>query len=88
MRRRVVDMANLLTAEISSRDDEWTDPSWSSQRLVNVPAAAVASKRDPRIDVVRGVALLMIFVDRAANARHDVGIARDQRSRSECHVRL
>jgi hypothetical protein len=63
MRRRVVDMANHLTAEISSRDDEWTDPSRSSQRLVNVPAAAVASKRDPRIDVVRGVALLMIFVD-------------------------
>ncbi|HVR55249.1 MAG TPA: OpgC domain-containing protein, partial [Pseudolabrys sp.] len=25
--------------------------------------AAVASKRDPRIDVVRGMALLMIFVD-------------------------
>jgi hypothetical protein len=47
-----------------SRDDELTDPSRSKfQRLVHVPAAAVASKRDPRIDVVRGMALLMIFVD-------------------------
>jgi hypothetical protein len=27
------------------------------------PASAVASKRDPRIDVLRGIALLMIFVD-------------------------
>ena len=28
-----------------------------------IMTAAVASKRDPRIDVVRGMALLMIFVD-------------------------
>src|SRR5713101_9939203 len=27
------------------------------------PASVVASKRDPRIDVLRGIALLMIFVD-------------------------
>jgi hypothetical protein len=27
------------------------------------PASAIASRRDPRIDVLRGVALLMIFVD-------------------------
>ncbi len=64
MRGRVVDMANILTAKIITRDDGLTDRSRSkSQRLVHVPAAAVASKRDPRIDVVRGMALLMIFVD-------------------------
>src|ERR1700730_17518914 len=28
-----------------------------------MPRAAVTSKRDPRIDVLRGMALLMIFVD-------------------------
>ena len=27
------------------------------------PALLVASKRDPRIDVLRGIALVMIFVD-------------------------
>jgi hypothetical protein len=27
------------------------------------PASVIASKRDPRIDVLRGIALLMIFVD-------------------------
>jgi hypothetical protein len=27
------------------------------------PASAIVSKRDPRIDVLRGIALLMIFVD-------------------------
>jgi hypothetical protein len=32
-------------------------------RLATMPSEAVSSKRDPRIDVLRGMALLMIFVD-------------------------
>src|SRR5436853_4084697 len=64
MRRCVVDMANILTAEIVIRDHGLTDrPRSKCQCLVHVPAAAVAFNRDPRIDVVRGMALLMIFVD-------------------------
>jgi len=57
-------MANILTAESSSRGNEVIGPSRSKfKRFVHVPTAAIASKRDPRIDVVRGIALLMIFVD-------------------------
>jgi hypothetical protein len=57
-------MADVLTTENSSRDNELPGPPRSKfQRFVHVPTAAVASKRDPRIDVVRGIALLMIFVD-------------------------
>jgi hypothetical protein len=57
-------MANILAAEISSRDEELTHPSRSKlQPLVQTPASAISPNRDPRIDVIRGMALLMIFVD-------------------------
>jgi len=57
-----VHMANILTAEISSRDEELTHPS-RSKSLVHTPTAALSPNRDRRIDVARGMALLMIFVD-------------------------
>jgi hypothetical protein len=60
----VMDMANILADELSSRDDGLAHPSRSKfQRQVQAPTTLAASKRDPRIDVIRGMALLMIFVD-------------------------
>jgi hypothetical protein len=54
----------MATTTISRRDDELIERSRPLRRpLANVPDAVVISKRDPTIDVLRGAALLMIFVD-------------------------
>lgn len=57
-------MANILATENSNRDQGLAQPLQSKfQRQVQSPTTLAASKRDPRIDVIRGMALLMIFVD-------------------------
>lgn len=63
----------LIAALIAGADgDPSTDPTpgfahqGQAERVCTIamtPASVIVSKRDPRIDVLRGIALLMIFVD-------------------------